>query len=57
VEDHEQQHSGSRRQFAIRAAYVAPAILSLKAAPAYAKNGSDKPEKPEKPIRPKGPKD
>ena len=32
----------SRREFVKRAAYVAPAILTLAAAPAYAKAGSDK---------------
>ena len=32
-----------RRKFLARASYVAPAILTLKAAPAYAKNGSEKP--------------
>jgi hypothetical protein len=42
----EQQHSASRRQFVIRAAYVAPVVLSLKVAPAYAKTGSEKPKPP-----------
>jgi hypothetical protein len=32
----------SRRDFVKKAAYVAPAILTLPAAPAYAKNGSEK---------------
>ena len=32
----------SRREFVKKAAYVAPAILTLPAAPAYAKNGSEK---------------
>ncbi len=31
-----------RRRFAVRAAYVAPAILTLKAAPAYARSGSQR---------------
>jgi len=39
-----------RRDFIKKAAYVAPAILTLAVAPAYAKGGSEKP----KPIpRPK----
>jgi hypothetical protein len=33
----------SRRNFVKKAAYVAPAILSLTAAPAFAKEGSRKP--------------
>jgi hypothetical protein len=42
-----------RRDFIKKAAYVAPAILTLAVAPAYAKGGSVKPvkipkEKPEK---------
>jgi len=32
----------SRRAFVKKAAYVAPLILTLKAAPAFAKPGSDK---------------
>ena len=32
----------SRRDFIRRAAYVAPAILTLAVAPSYAKSGSDK---------------
>lgn len=39
----------NRRQFVKKAAYVAPAILTLKAAPAFAKSGSGKPKKPKKP--------
>ena len=35
-------HEPSRRQFIKKAAYVTPAILSLAAAPAYAKQGSVK---------------
>ena len=38
-----------------RAAYIAPAILTLQAAPSYAKKGSEKPEKPEKPDKPDKP--
>jgi hypothetical protein len=49
----------SRREFVKRAAYVAPAILTLMATPSFAKSGSEKPddyEKP-KPKPPKNPKD
>lgn len=35
----------SRRDFVKRGAYVAPAILTLTAAPAFAKSGSAKPDK------------
>jgi hypothetical protein len=41
----------SRRNFVKRGAYVAPAILTLAAAPEFAKAGSIKP-----PKDPKGPK-
>jgi hypothetical protein len=34
--------SNRRREFVKRAVYVAPAILTLAATPAYAKAGSDK---------------
>jgi len=34
------EHSSSRREFVKKAAYVAPAILTLQAAPAYVKAGS-----------------
>ena len=44
-------HEPSRRGFIKKAAYVAPAILTLAVAPAYVKAGSDK-EKPVKPIKP-----
>jgi hypothetical protein len=46
-------HKPSRRKFVKKAAYVAPAILSLKVVPAYAKAGSEKPprEKPPKPPK------
>ena len=38
-----------RREFIKKAAYVAPAILTLAVAPAYAKAGSEKPgKKPKK---------
>jgi hypothetical protein len=44
------KHQPSRREFVKKAAYVAPAILTLKAAPAFAKNGSkDKPPPPRNP--------
>jgi hypothetical protein len=42
------EHSNSRREFVKKAAYVAPAILTLQAAPAYAKVGSGKNEKTKK---------
>ena len=38
------EHSNSRREFVKKAAYVAPAILTLQAAPAYVKAGSHKKE-------------
>ena len=41
-----------RRQFVKKAAYIAPAILTLKAAPSFAKPGSIKPKDP----KPKDPK-
>lgn len=34
----------TRRDFIKRAGYMAPAILTLPAAPAYAKSGSQKPD-------------
>jgi hypothetical protein len=36
-------HDAKRRALLVKAAYVAPAILSLQAAPRYAKAGSSKP--------------
>lgn len=42
----------SRRNFVKKSVYVAPAILSLAAAPAFAKAGSEKPPKPKKPDKP-----
>ena len=46
----EQQRDGrlnvSRRDFVKKATYLPPAILTLTAAPAYAKNGSAKPSRP-----------
>jgi hypothetical protein len=44
-----QDHDPSRRAFVKKAAYVTPVILTLKAAPAYAKKGSEKPSEPKKP--------
>jgi hypothetical protein len=35
-----EQHRASRRDFVKKALYVAPAILTLQAAPAFAKDGS-----------------
>jgi hypothetical protein len=49
----EKQQDLSRRRFIAKAAYVPPAILSLAAAPAYAKNGSYK--EPPVSIKPPGP--
>jgi hypothetical protein len=37
-----EEHDASRREFVKKAAYVAPAILTLQAAPAYVKAGSHK---------------
>jgi hypothetical protein len=37
----------TRREFVRTAAYVAPVIMTLKAAPALAQNGSTKPEEEE----------
>ena len=39
----DQHPDASRRAFVTRAAYMAPAILTLAAAPSYAKAGSEKP--------------
>jgi len=36
------KHGTSRREFVKKAAYIAPAIITLRAAPSYAKAGSDK---------------
>jgi hypothetical protein len=36
------EHSNQRRDFVKKAAYIAPAILTLAATPAYAKAGSQK---------------
>jgi hypothetical protein len=47
------EHSSSRREFVKKAAYMAPAILTLQAAPAHVKAGSEKNEKPK--VRPKPP--
>ena len=47
------EHSPSRRAFVKKAAYVAPAVLSLQAFSAVAKAGSNKDEKPKKPKKPK----
>jgi hypothetical protein len=38
------KHGTSRREFVKKAAYIAPAIITLRAAPSYAKNGSNKDE-------------
>ena len=46
----------SRRAFLKGSAYVAPAIVTLAAAPSYAKSGSEKPDKGKRPKPPKAPK-
>lgn len=43
-----------RRTFIKRAAYIAPAVLTLSAVPSFAKSGSEKVEKPPK-IKPEWP--
>ena len=43
----------SRREFVRKAVYVPPAILTLAAAPEYAKAGSLKPKAPKAPKPPK----
>jgi hypothetical protein len=55
------KHNPSRRAFVKKAAYVAPAVLSLQAFSAVAKSGSNKGEKPgprpgKKPPKPPKPK-
>ena len=45
----ESGHRATRREFVKKAAYIAPAIITLQAAPMYARAGSVKEEK--------GPKD
>ena len=51
-------HDSSRRKFVKSAAYVAPAVLSLKATSAFAKSGSDNVDDDNDPkkIKPKKPK-
>lgn len=44
--------TNSRRGFLKKTAYVAPAILTLTAAPSFAKSGSEKYEKPEDSPKP-----
>jgi hypothetical protein len=39
-----EKHSASRRKFAKKLAYIAPAILTLKAAPSFAATGSSRNE-------------
>jgi len=38
------KHQVSRREFVKKAAYIAPAVITLQAAPMYAKAGSEKPQ-------------
>lgn len=53
----EQDHKKSRREFVKKAAYIAPAIATVKVAPAFAKVGSVKdPKGPKPPKPPKPPK-
>jgi len=40
------KHQVSRREFVKKAAYIAPAVITLQAAPMYAKAGSEKPQGP-----------
>ena len=52
--------NAGRREFAKKAAYVAPAIVSLAVAPSYAKAGSEKPTDnypppPSDPLDPQNP--
>lgn len=51
-----EEYRTSRREFVKKAAYVVPAILTLQAAPAYAKEGSRKEPKPPREIKPIKPK-
>lgn len=44
-------HEPSRREFVKKAAYVAPAILSLAVAPSYVKAASGDDKKPRSPIK------
>jgi hypothetical protein len=48
-----EEHWKSRRDFVKKAAYLPPAILTLAAAPAYAKAGSQKDIKEPKEPKPK----
>jgi hypothetical protein len=50
--ERQKEVDASRRKFLKRAAYVPPAIVTLKVAPAYAKNGSAKPAPPRRPVTP-----
>lgn len=43
----------TRRQVIGKATYVAPLVLTFKAAPAFAKTGSRKPGRPRPKLRPK----
>ncbi len=47
VSKEKSKHQASRREFVKKAAYIAPAIITLQAAPSYARAGSEK----EEPIR------
>jgi hypothetical protein len=51
----EEQNKQGRRAFVKKALYVAPVIVTLAVAPAYAKAGSLKPNKPSKLEKPPKP--
>ncbi len=53
--DSKPSNSSSLREFIKKAAYVAPAILTLPAAPAFAKHGSGHPGKGPPPGKGPGP--
>ncbi len=52
MSDQQPGSKNARREFVKKAAYIAPAIVTLSAAPAFAKAGSDKKPKPPKPPKP-----
>jgi hypothetical protein len=47
-----EKQQAARREFVKKAAYVAPAIVTLAVAPSYAKHGSEKPKGPKDPKEP-----
>jgi hypothetical protein len=46
-----EQNGTSRREFVKKAVYIAPAILTLQAMPAFSKPGSGKGDKEEKKVK------